>query len=100
MAINFPSNPANNQTYSYNTQTWYWANNYGVWQSSAGPAFSVSSSAPNSPASGDIWWNSELGMLFIYYSDGDSSQWVSAVSSPASSAAQTSYGYSIVFGGY
>ena len=33
MAINFPTGPANNQTYSYNNQTWYWANNYGVWQS-------------------------------------------------------------------
>ena len=32
MPINFPSNPANNQTYSYSGQSWYWANNYGVWQ--------------------------------------------------------------------
>jgi hypothetical protein len=31
MAINFPSNPANNDTYSYNGQNWYWANNYSVW---------------------------------------------------------------------
>ncbi len=31
MAINFPSNPANNDIYSYGGQTWYWANNYGGW---------------------------------------------------------------------
>jgi Collagen triple helix repeat (20 copies)/Concanavalin A-like lectin/glucanases superfamily len=32
MAINFPSNPSNNQIYTYGNQTWYWANNYGLWQ--------------------------------------------------------------------
>lgn len=32
MPIDFPSNPANNQTYSYSGQSWYWANNFGVWQ--------------------------------------------------------------------
>jgi hypothetical protein len=31
MAIDFPSNPANNETYSYNSKSWYWANNYGTW---------------------------------------------------------------------
>ena len=31
MAINFPSSPANNQSYTYSGQSWYWANNYGVW---------------------------------------------------------------------
>jgi hypothetical protein len=31
MAINFPSNPANNDVYSFNGKTWYWANNNGVW---------------------------------------------------------------------
>jgi hypothetical protein len=31
MPINFPSNPANNQVYTFNAQSWYWANNYGTW---------------------------------------------------------------------
>jgi hypothetical protein len=46
--------------------------------SSAGsqPLTSVSDSAPASPVSGQMWWNSATGRLKIYYSDGDSSQWV------------------------
>ncbi len=83
MPINFPSSPANNQTYSYGGQSWYWANNVGVWQSSTGPTFTTSDTAPAGPASGDLWWNSNLGTLFIYYNDGDTSQWVTAVPSPA-----------------
>jgi hypothetical protein len=81
MAINFPTSPANNETYTYGTQTWYWANNYGVWQGSTGASFSISSAAPSSPKNGDLWWNNDLGLLFIYYNDGDTSQWVSAIPS-------------------
>ena len=32
--------------------------------------------APSSPSAGDMWYNSNLGRTFIYYNDGDSSQWV------------------------
>jgi hypothetical protein len=98
MAIDFPSNPANNQTYSYSGQSWYWANNYGVWQASTGPIFTTSASAPSNPKNGDLWWNTELGMLLIYYNDGDSSQWVSAIPNPASPKA-SNFSYSIIFGG-
>lgn len=31
---------------------------------------------PYSPAIGDLWWDSDNGGLNIYYSDGDSAQWV------------------------
>ncbi len=33
------------------------------------------------PTTDYLWWNTDLGRLFIYYSDGDSAQWVDA--SPA-----------------
>ena len=36
----------------------------------------ISTSAPTSPNVGDMWYNSTLGRTFIYYNDGDSSQWV------------------------
>ena len=39
----------------------------------------VSTTAPTSPApqNGDLWWNSENGKLYVYYTDGDSTnQWV------------------------
>lgn len=38
----------------------------------------VANSTPGSPANGDLWWNSEDGNLYIYYTDADTSQWVSA----------------------
>jgi hypothetical protein len=36
----------------------------------------ISDTAPISPLSGHMWWNSTNGNLFIYYNDGDSSQWI------------------------
>jgi hypothetical protein len=39
----------------------------------------ISPTAPSTPVAGDVWWNSNLGSLFIYYNDGDSSQWIEAV---------------------
>jgi hypothetical protein len=38
----------------------------------------VSDSAPMSPDEGDLWFNSDIGQLYTYYTDGDSGQWVSA----------------------
>lgn len=43
-----------------------------------GASVTVSTTAPSSPASGDLWWNSEEGKLKIYYVDANSSQWVDA----------------------
>ena len=38
----------------------------------------TSSSAPSSPSTGYLWYNTNLGRTFVYYDDGDSSQWVDA----------------------
>lgn len=43
-----------------------------------GSSVTVSETAPLSPSSGDLWWDSAAGQLLIYYSDSDSSQWVEA----------------------
>lgn len=45
---------------------------------SIGGSVTVSDIPPNSPVAGRLWWNSELGRMFVYYSDGTSSQWVDA----------------------
>ena len=44
-----------------------------------GASVTVSDSAPSSPSAGDLWFNSSAGGLFVYYNDGDSSQWVEVV---------------------
>ena len=43
-----------------------------------GASVSISDSAPSSPSSGDLWWDSSQAILFIYYADGSSNQWVKA----------------------
>jgi len=41
-----------------------------------GAAVTVSDSAPSSPTSGALWYNSSNGRTFVYYQDVDSNQWV------------------------
>ena len=41
-----------------------------------GASVSISDNAPSSPSAGNVWWNSSTGIAYIYYNDGDSSQWV------------------------
>ena len=66
--------------------------------SSGGASVTVSETAPTSPSAGDLWWSSSEAVMYIYYTDTDSSQWVST-STPgatgatgADGAAATGYG--------
>tara|TARA_Y200000002_G_scaffold58962_1_gene44387 strand:- start:22578 stop:24182 length:1605 start_codon:yes stop_codon:yes gene_type:complete len=43
---------------------------------SGGASISVSDTAPSSPSNGAIWFNSTTGILYVYYTDPDGSQWV------------------------
>jgi hypothetical protein len=45
--------------------------------------------APGSPAAGDLWWDTNTGQLKIYYNDGNSSQWVDAAVGAAGPQALT-----------
>ena len=45
---------------------------------SLGGFLTTSSTAPIAPSANDLWWNTEDGNLYVYYTDADSSQWVSA----------------------
>ena len=38
----------------------------------------ASTTPPSNPQSGNLWYNSDDGRLYIYYTDADSSQWVDA----------------------
>ncbi len=63
---------------------------------SGGSQVSVGTASPALPSSGNLWYNTNLGRTFIYYNDGDSSQWVDAapfnIVSDSSSAASVSIG--------
>lgn len=86
--LNFPASPTYNQTYTSDSgDSWVWD---GVsWNSlSVVPAqgttgiqgasyYTTISSSPPSPANiGDTWWDSNTGVRYVYYFDGDSYQWV------------------------
>ena len=43
-----------------------------------GSSVTISDTAPAEPSAGDMWWDSTIGELLIYYSDSTSDQWVSA----------------------
>ena len=43
---------------------------------SGGAVVTVSNTAPVGPVEGNLWWNEDLGKMFIFYVDEDSSQWV------------------------
>ena len=43
---------------------------------SAAASVAISTTSPENPSEGDLWYNSLLGRTFVYYTDEDSSQWV------------------------
>jgi hypothetical protein len=81
-ALDFPSSPTNGQIYEQYT----YDSTKGAWRVTANPAATVVSSptAPSSPVSGNLWLNTNDGVLFVYYNDGDTSQWVEVKSNTAS----------------
>lgn len=38
----------------------------------------IGNTTPTGQTAGTLWWNNDYGRLFIYYNDGDTSQWVDA----------------------
>jgi hypothetical protein len=42
----------------------------------------IQSTKPTTANAGDLWWDSDTGTLYLYYTDGNSSQWVAATSDP------------------
>lgn len=79
MPLNFPNSPTANQIYTDSTtgNRYLWDATKNVWRWSPNTiSLVVSSTAPGSPSPGQLWWNSDYGRMFVYYNDGDSSQWV------------------------
>lgn len=78
MALDFPSNPTDGQVFAAYT----WNASKGVWQGTEESATVavMSPTVPPSPKSGDIWFNTNIGIAYVYYDDGNSGQWVQLIS--------------------
>jgi hypothetical protein len=73
--LDFPSSPTPGQV--YNNWTWdgsKWVSAGGV----GGSSITISDTPPGSPTAGSMWWESDTGILWIYFTDVNSSQWVVA----------------------
>jgi hypothetical protein len=55
-----------------------------------GASVTVSDAAPSSPSAGDLWFDSTDLVLYVYYNDGDSAQWVQT--NPSGSSSESSGG--------
>jgi len=84
MALNFPANPSLNQVYTVGGESWQWDGH--CWLPVTGTEtyapVHIGSFPPATPINGDLWWNNSTGRMCIYYTDADSSQWVSAFQPP------------------
>jgi hypothetical protein len=84
MALTFPSTPTNGQIYldTITGNRYIYNSNTGAWAfSSNNVGMSVSSTPPGNIGPGSMWFNREIGRTFVYYNDGDSSQWIETVPS-------------------
>jgi hypothetical protein len=45
----------------------------------AGVSVSVAATVPDSPSQGNLWLDTTTGILYVYYNDGDSEQWIQPV---------------------
>ena len=60
-----------------------------VAQAAAGASVTPSATAPGSPSDGDLWFSETNGVTYVYYNDGNSSQWVASGTPSASVAGST-----------
>jgi hypothetical protein len=70
----FADAPSDGVTYGRKNAGWI---NVGV-----GAVVLVSDTPPANPVANELWWESDTGFLYIYYNDGNSSQWVIACPQP------------------
>ena len=66
---------------------WVQNNPTGGGSSSGGASVTASDTAPSSPSAGDLWYKSDTNALYVYYNDGDSSQWVGVSGPPGAAGA-------------
>jgi hypothetical protein len=68
----------------------YYARKDQAWaEFEAGSTVVISDTPPPSPKPGTLWWDSTIGVTFIYFDDGTSAQWVISSPQPDVSALTT-----------
>ena len=79
-ALDFPASPIEGQIYlgtngvSYQYQGDKWSTQLRA--SYANTGSNPGLTPPSNPTAGTFWWDSENGQLYTYYTDDDSSQWI------------------------
>src|SRR6516164_7776698 len=86
MALDFPNSPSVGQLFPNPPQTgvpvWKWDGTEWVPTSQTSvPMVYTQDTAPTGAQVGSLWFKSDTGQLFVYYNDGNSTQWVYAASS-------------------
>ena len=76
-ALNFPDSPQEGEVFTAGIKTWRFVN--GAWVSlgtGEGTVIASQDTQPPNPDPGDLWFDSNTGVLNVYYDDGDSQFWV------------------------
>jgi len=78
MAVfDFPTAPAVDDTYTASGITYVWnGQGWAVQSSVTHGLHTISDDPPVGPSQGDLWFESDIGILWIWYNDGNTSQWV------------------------
>ena len=65
MAIDFPNSPTSGDLYTAGGKTWQWNGTF--WSAyGTSPVYRVSDTPPIGPSTGDTWYESDTGRLYIY----------------------------------
>jgi hypothetical protein len=87
MAFDFPASPTSGQQFAPSGGPTYEWNGFAWVKKTTGQGIGAvavaSDMPPSSPAHGQLWYETDSGLLFMYYNDGNTAQWVQ-VSAPAS----------------
>jgi hypothetical protein len=95
MPLDFPASPVDGDVYG----SYVWNDTVGAWQSRSGALVIMSETAPAAPTVGQLWFDETQGKMYVYYDDGTSQQWVSAVGGYASAINTDDSGVSRIFVG-
>jgi hypothetical protein len=68
------SGASDSQALVYNAATNSWIPGAAI--GGGGGSYTISATAPESPSAGDVWFDSTDGKSYIYYDDGDTTQWL------------------------